>query len=187
MSNKRAYTDGPSSGNPANIQLGTVVPLWMDAPGGNTAAGYEDRYLLLEDHETGDVLMPLIYMKPVLEANYSRKLASLKNRKVTVPRSGPLRPLDGLLYWQWAFESPPSVKVIVRKELGEVKTPQGHLRLVLLPIVYNAMAQRADLRATPMFKAMHTALKASTYWPLLCPPTAGQMAKVEAQEEGGVR
>ena len=41
------------------------------------------RYLLLEDPDTGDVLMPLIYMKAVLEANYSRKLASLKNRLVT--------------------------------------------------------------------------------------------------------
>lgn len=40
------------------------------------------RYLFLEDPETGDVLMPLIYMKALLEANYSRKLASLKHRVV---------------------------------------------------------------------------------------------------------
>jgi hypothetical protein len=40
------------------------------------------RFLLLEDPETGDVLMPLIYMKPILEANYSRKLAALKHRQV---------------------------------------------------------------------------------------------------------
>ena len=42
-------------------------------------------YLLLEDGETGDVLLPLVYMKAVFEANYSRKLASLKHRLVPAP------------------------------------------------------------------------------------------------------
>ena len=43
------------------------------------------RYLLLEDAETGDMLMPLIYMKTVFEATYSRKLSSLKHRLVVNP------------------------------------------------------------------------------------------------------
>ena len=46
------------------------------------------RYLLLEDGETGDVLLPLVYMKAVFEANYSRKLASLKHRLVPTPPAG---------------------------------------------------------------------------------------------------
>ena len=41
------------------------------------------RYLLLEDPETGDVLMPLIYLKAIFQANYSRKLAAMKHRQVT--------------------------------------------------------------------------------------------------------
>lgn len=41
------------------------------------------RFLLLEDPDTGDVLLPLIYLKPILGANYSRKLAALKHRQVT--------------------------------------------------------------------------------------------------------
>lgn len=53
-----------------------------------------DRYLLLEDPETGDVLMPLIYMKALLEANYSRKLASLKHRVVTCEQGGCWAGLD---------------------------------------------------------------------------------------------
>lgn len=32
---------------------------------------------------------------------------------------------------------------------------QGHLRVVLLPIVYNAMSQRESLRATGLFQALH--------------------------------
>ena len=83
------------------------------------------RYLLLEDMETGDVLMPLIYMKSVFEANYSRKLSSSRHRMVVVPPESELsNRAAGCLYWQWAFESPHNVKVVVRKELGEENTPQ---------------------------------------------------------------
>ncbi|GAB4823527.1 hypothetical protein N2152v2_010573 [Parachlorella kessleri] len=164
------------SGNPNNIKLESVNPLWLDV-------SPQDRYLLLEDPDTGDVLMPLIYMKAVLEANYSRKLASLKNRLVTVPRDCPLAEQDGLLYWQWAFESPHSVKVVVRRELGEENTPQGHLRLVILPIVYNAMSQKAGLRNSPLFRALHRVMKVSTYHPLLRLPPADVVAEVERQGE----
>ena len=87
------------------------------------------RYLLLEDGDTGDVLMPLIYMKPVFEANYSRKLSSLRHRLVVIPSDQELscaRP-STYLYWQWAFESPLNVKLLVRQELGEENTPQASL------------------------------------------------------------
>ena len=44
---------------------------------------------------------------------------------------------------------------------------QGHLRLILLPIVYNAMAQKPEMRSLPLFHALHRAMKLSTYFPFL--------------------
>lgn len=84
------------------------------------------RYLLLEDAETGDMLMPLIYMKAVFEANYSRKLSSLKHRLVVIPADAGLPSLrpNTYLYWQWAFEAPHNVKLLVRQELGKDNSPQ---------------------------------------------------------------
>lgn len=72
------------------------------------------------------MLMPLIYMKTVLEANYSRKLSSLKHRLVAVPANAQLPDLrsNSYLYWRWAFEAPPNVKLVVRQELGDDNTPQ---------------------------------------------------------------
>ena len=175
MSKRTAY-EASTSGNPANIKLDNVTPLWLEA-------GPRERYLLLEDPETGDILMPLIYMKHILEANYSRKLASLKHRLVTVPPNHALSRQEGLLYWQWAFESPHSVKVVVRKEIGEA-TPQGHLRLVLLPIVYNALVVRQDLRSTPLFRALHRAIRPTSYWSLLRLP--GNEIVDECDSEAGI-
>jgi hypothetical protein len=171
MSNKRSSTD-VQSGNPSNIRLNDVNPIWLEASS-------TERYLLLEDTETGDILMPLIYMKHVLVANYSRKLAALKNRIVTIPVAGPLASQQGLLYWQWAFESPHAVKMIVRQEIGDA-TPQGHLRLVLIPIVYNALVAQEDLRSSPLFHALHKAMRSSTYWPLLLPIEDGLLPKLDA-------
>ena len=51
--------------------------------------------------------------------------------------------------------------------IARLLCPQGHLRLVLLPIVYNALAQREDLHSHPLFQALHRTLRPSTYWPLL--------------------
>ena len=87
------------------------------------------RYLLLEDADTGDMLMPLIYMKPVFETNYSRKLSSLKHRLVTIPADVQLPDgrANAYLYWRWAFEAPPHVKLLVRQELGDNNTPQVSL------------------------------------------------------------
>lgn len=70
--------------------------------------------------------MPLIYMKTVFEANYSRKLSSLKHRLVVVPADAQLSAgwPNSYLYWQWAFESPQNVKLLVRQELGDENTPQ---------------------------------------------------------------
>lgn len=93
--------------------------------GGKTDCLPTCRYLLLEDADTGDILMPLIYMKAVIEANNSRKLSSLKNRLVVLPAEvePDARP-SNYMYWQWAFESPQNVKLLVRQELGEKNTPQ---------------------------------------------------------------
>ncbi|KAK9826507.1 hypothetical protein WJX81_008223 [Elliptochloris bilobata] len=148
------------------IVVKEVTPLWL-------RASATEKYLLLVDNETGDVLMPLFYMKSVFEANYSRKLSTLKHRKVVVPPAVAwLEDGAGVPHWQWAFESPPHLKAIVRQELGEEIMPQGHLRLVLATIVYNAMAQKAALRALPLFHALSTAMRASTYNPLLTHPPA---------------
>lgn len=162
---KRRHDTGSTSGNPANISLEHVRCFWLSADSSN-----EDRYLLVEDTETGDVLIPLIYMKTILEANYSRKLAALKNREVQVPPEASLREKQGLLFWHWAFECPQAIKKVVRDYLGETK-PQGHLRLVLLPIVYNAMASREELQTHPLFKPLHDAMQASSYWPLVIKPS----------------
>lgn len=72
------------------------------------------------------MLMPLIYMKAVFEANYSRKLSSLKHRLVVIPADAGLPSLrpNTYLYWQWAFEAPHNVKLLIRQELGEDNSPQ---------------------------------------------------------------
>ncbi|CAL5220069.1 g2020 [Coccomyxa viridis] len=131
-----------------------VSPVWLEV-------SQQERYLLLEDEETGDMLMPLIYMKSVFEVNYSRKLSSLKNRLVVLPSDQELSVArsNTYLYWQWAFESPPNVKLL------------GHLRLILLPIVYNAMAAKENLRALPLFIALQQAMRASAYDQLLRHPS----------------
>lgn len=126
-------------------------------------------------------------MKSVFEANYSRKLSSLKNRLVVVPTSDDDSDVDeptsmgGFFYWQWAFESPHEVKVLVRKILGAENTPSGHLRLVLLPIVYNALSQKAELRRTSLFKTLHMAVKRSKYYSLLKHPSPEEDAEIEAE------
>lgn len=58
------------------------------------------------------------------------------------------------------------------------RTAQGHLRLVLAPIVYNAMAQKACLRALPLYRALRRVLRASTYDPLLHHPPAHTLPNV---------
>jgi hypothetical protein len=66
----------------------------------------------------------------VLEANYSRKLSSMKHRLVTIPNDatwGGTRKCTHHLCWKWAFESPQNVKLVVRKELGEDGFPQVKL------------------------------------------------------------
>lgn len=50
---------------------------------------------------------------------------------------------------------------------------QGHLRLLLLPIVYNAMAMKEELRQLPLFRALQSAMRASTYDRLLRHPLPG--------------
>ena len=79
------------------------------------------RFLLLQDADTGDVVMPLLDLKRFFGSNYSRKLSGLKHRLVYAPEEHPLvvdRHPDDPLYWIWAFESPQSVRALVRAKLG---------------------------------------------------------------------
>ena len=61
------------------------------------------------------------------------------------------------------------IKLMVRHHLHESK-PQGHMRLVLLPIVYNAMAAKKHLHSHPLFIAMDAEMRRSNYWPLVSHP-----------------
>lgn len=124
--------------------------------------------------------MPLIYMKAILEANYSRKLASLKHRVVKIPEKTSFSDQQGLMYWQWAFESSHAIKVLVRREIGE-SSPQGHLRLVLVPIVYNALAMRGEFRHHPLFLALHRAMRISNYWPMLLHPAPDVLVPLDLE------
>ena len=49
-----------------------------------------------------------------------------------------------------AFVAPQSVRAVLREHIGEEAATVGHLRLVPLPVVYNAMAERPPLRKTPL-------------------------------------
>jgi hypothetical protein len=46
-----------------SVQLRNVKTHWL-------RVAKNEKYLLLEDEETGDVLIPLVYMKSIFEANY---------------------------------------------------------------------------------------------------------------------
>jgi len=45
------------------------------------------------------------------------------------------------------------------------------MRLVLLPIVYNAMAAKEHLHSHPLFVAMDREMRKSSYWPLVSHPS----------------
>lgn len=79
------------------------------------------RYLLLEDMETGDMLIPLIHLKKFFQSNYGRKITSLHNRLVRRPPGADMGPHEPSrqLYWVDCFESPPNVKALIRREYGE--------------------------------------------------------------------
>ncbi|KAK2077833.1 hypothetical protein QBZ16_004681 [Prototheca wickerhamii] len=59
----------------------------------------------------------------------------------------------------------------------------GHLRVVLLPIVYNAMSQRESLRATGLFQALHRTIQASTYRQLVQPAVEATQIRWDANDE----
>ena len=44
---------------------------------------------------------------------------------------------------------------------------QGHIRIVLLPIIYNIMVSKESYWETPFFKALEAAMLNSNYAPLL--------------------
>ncbi len=125
-------------------------------------------------------------MRSILEANYSRKLAALKNREVNIPKDSEMKSKQGLLHWHWAFECPPVIKLMVKTHLNESKA-QGHMRLVLLPIVYNAMGDKANLRAHPLFVAMDREMRRSNYWPLVHHPPSVDAEGVVGDGQDPVR
>ena len=65
--------------------------------------------------------------------------------------------------------------------------PQGHMRLLLLPVLYNAMAQSEDPRhhvLSPLFQALHAAIHASTYSPLVAATAQGMcLSAFPAQQQ----
>ena len=67
------------------------------------------RYLLLEDADTGDVLMPLTYLRAFFDANYSRKLSSLKHRIVSADSRWEQRQHQGQCFCFAAQEGPKSL------------------------------------------------------------------------------
>lgn len=112
--------------------------------------------------------MPLIYMKAVFKANYSRKLSSLKNRLVVIPLDQELsmgRP-NTYLYWQWAFESPPNVKLLVRQELGEENTPQviHVLRLSCAMLTHTFLRKISIYSRMLLFLPVHSGVCKALPW-----------------------
>ena len=73
-----------------------------------------NRYLLLIDKDTKDVLTLLLYAHQLFGDNYSRKLANMKFSQVRVPASHPLKGDYGGLCWCQAFESPKHVKALIK-------------------------------------------------------------------------
>ena len=158
--------------------------------------------------------MPMIHLKAVFDTNYSRKLSSLRNRLVllnerreqhhqqqdlahnnddsfgaTQQQGGGSMNRGMVRYWRWAFESPHEVKVLVRKVLGEENNAPatGHLRLVLLPVVYNALSQQADSRRLNLFKSLHLAMKHSTYFSIVKRPLPEDERMIEHEMGPGER
>jgi hypothetical protein len=179
---------------------------WQGRPPAATTTGGDDHWLVPSGHRLcrlrkkqsrrsppsenpltyGDSkCLGSIYMRSILETNYSRKLATLKYREVNIPEDNELRSKQGLLHWHWAFECPSSVKLMVKAHLNEAKA-QGHMRLVLLPIVYNAMGDKAKLRSHPLFVAMDREIRRTNYWPLIYhPPSEVEIAQSDAGDHQG--
>lgn len=79
------------------------------------------RYLLLEDRQTGDILIPLSQLKETLKKNSSRLITHCLNRMVVQPSDADFgKHNQGHdLYWVGTFESPKNVKAVIKKEVGE--------------------------------------------------------------------
>lgn len=118
----------------------------------------------------------------IFDANYSRKLSTMRYRTVVVPPGDAVlgKAAGGsCLYWTAAQEAPQDVKagsspphngslvlplhksaapaflqVSIRSLLGDERGQQGHLRLILLPIVYNALAANDHLHDHPLYSKL---------------------------------
>lgn len=54
---------------------------------------------VVEDQDTGDVLVPMSYLKPILDPNYARKLSRPRVARLVVPRQPLQAQAPDPLYW----------------------------------------------------------------------------------------
>lgn len=128
-------------------------------------ADCERRYLLVIDLDTGDVMTLLMHASELFGDNYSRKLSNIKYSTVTPMAGHALEAQLTGMCWEPAFESPYHVKAAIRTMMPDISS--GHLRLILLPVLYNALVEQPQLHETPLYIALHAAIMASSYGPLV--------------------
>jgi hypothetical protein len=116
-SQKRPLAGESSSGNPANIQLENVRLLWLDGGAGSIPS----RFLIVEDTDTGDVLLPL-YVVWFDKRFGDERLRTERYGGQAVLRSTTKRPLARP---QWSPPLPPSKEAIAT--IPSVRKPT-HLR-----------------------------------------------------------
>lgn len=130
--------------------------------------GEKEPFLLLIDKDTGNVFTLLVYLKLLLDSNYSRKTSQFKNREVKIPE-GVAIPAEKkkLVHWKWAEESSSELKDRLKKHVfteRNVESPTGHLMLVVLPVAYIALIHYEEAQSKPLTLAFHRAIRHSTYW-----------------------
>jgi hypothetical protein len=144
--------------------------IWLDletCP--ETNPGIMESFLLLIEKKTGNVFTLLMYLKSLLDSNYSRKASHLLNREVNIPEEVAIsKEKQKLIHWKWAEESSSELKDYLKKHVFEekrVESPTGHLMLVVLPVAYLALIHNEDALCKPLTLAFHRAIRHSTYWP----------------------
>lgn len=117
-------TDTAAGAHCMQIALAKKDPeLWLPSK----FASILSRFLLLEDADTGDILMPLSRLKELLGDNYSRCLNTADSRFVNKHKEADFGVYDSAphIYWRWPFESPAHVKTAIRQELRDQSTVQS--------------------------------------------------------------
>jgi hypothetical protein len=146
--------------------------IWLDLETNpETNPGIKEPFLLLIEKKTGNVFTLLVYLKSLLDSNYSRKVSHLMNREVNIPTAVAIpEEKQKLIHWKWAEESSSELKDYLKKHVFEekrVESPTGHLMLVVLPVAYVALVRYEDAQCKPLTLAFHRAMRHSTYWPWL--------------------